>query len=352
MLKSMKYIVIYILIFSVFSFTNCKPSKTNTKIVSEQTFLKSVELEEFRKPTKELLNIRSFFVQDSFLLINNSRVDSLFMVFDVSSLKCIYSWGRKGRGPGEYGVFTHLLKINSNRFQVADFSRFNIQTYKIPELGLETEKKIINDRYEPQLKEIPQNIITPDGNLYFYDNLIRNELLITKWENGSTPIVITHFETFKSIYKSPFSYMGCLGLNTNKNKLVYGYNYLRRFDIMNLTGNVLKSINITPATSGPIENGNRLDIENSVICYKKVRAFKDSFFLLYIGYSGTNILEKKEPLTCYIEQFDWNGAPLKRYKINRFISNFDIVWNKEEVSYFIGIDDRDNHPLIFFKEKL
>lgn len=330
---------------------SCRNEKSKIKTVTENDFPEYLNLKEDILRTKEMLNIRNFFVQDSFLIINNSRKDSLFMIFDLNTLDCVTSWGLKGKGPGEYGTFTHLMNISSEKFQVADFSRYLIQTYSIPEFKLVDEQKISNDRLENQLKEIPQKILTTDGLLYFYDNFIGNELLLTKWENGYPPIVINRFDSFKEKYKSSLTSWGSMALNRKLDRIVYAYHYFRRFDIINFQGEIIKTVEITPSTPEPIEHGRNLDIENSVLCYMGAKAFKDSFFLYFLGRSQKEMLNKEIPIHCYIEEYDWNGNPIKRYELNKYISDFEIIPSKEDLMYFVGIDPSNEHPLIIFKGK-
>ncbi len=329
-------------------FSGCKDEPT-IEIISEDDFGKIVKLQKERKPTKELLNVRDFFVQDSFLVIHNSREDSLFMVFDLNTFELVKSWGRTGRGPDEYETFTHLIYVSPEQFQVADFSRYRIDVFDIPEFELKAQQKIVFSDTDPERhREIPQSIITPDGISYFYDNFQMHELQITKWENEGPPIDIYKFEPLKELYESSRAYFGNLILNRNEEKLVYAYRYLRRFDILNMEGELLKTVEITP-THSPVEDGVNLDLENSVVSYIGARASENSFFLIYVGQTGAEI-QKNEITATYIEEFDWDGNPVARYELNRVIWNMDVVQNEDGSVYFIGIDQADEDPLIIFKE--
>lgn len=331
-------------------FCCCSNRYNGVEIISESDFKQTLKLMEERKPVEEILYIRNFFVQDSFLIVNNSsKKDSIFMIFDINTFKCLSSWGIRGRGPGEYGTFTHLLDISANKFQIADFSHFNIQTYSIPEFVIVEEQQIVNGRQESGSKEVPQKIVTHNGSIYFYSNIIKEELFLTKWENNSDPVVVNQFNAFKELYNTPYAYMGCLAVNENKNRLVYAYNYIRKFDIMNLQGEIIKTVEIEPAPSAPIENGNQFDIENSTICYKDIRASEKSFFLYYVGYSPTQIYFDSLPLTCYIEEYDWEGNPIRRFGLGRYVSGFDVIKDNSTVVSFIAVDERNEDPLLILK---
>lgn len=322
--------------------------KENIQSISEEDFKEDIQLGEERKVTKELLNVRNFFVQDSFLIINNSRKDSLFMVFDLSTFKCLHSWGRRGNGPNEHGLFTHTIKLSGDSFQIADFSKYRIDTYALPKFNLVSENKIVNERKERALRHIPQKFLT-DGHFYYYDNFIQHELFLSKWQNGEAPEEIYNFEKYKKMFKSSSFYWGCLGLNKEHNRIVYAYRYLRRFDLLDLDGNYIKTVEINPYPTIH-ERGKNLDREKSTMCYMVVRTSKNSFFVYYIGYSVNELEDKGSRITTYIEEFDWVGNPVNRYKLNRVISDFEIIENNEEQVSFIAIDEENNDPLIIYRK--
>ncbi|MGV8096475.1 MAG: BF3164 family lipoprotein [Mangrovibacterium sp.] len=322
--------------------------KENIQSISEEDFKEYIQLREERKVTKEILNVRNFFVQDSFLIINNSRQDSLFMVFDLSTFKCLHSWGRRGHGPNEHSLFTHTIKLSSDSFQIADFSRYRIDTYSLPKFNLVSGNKVVNERNVRALRHIPQKLLS-DGYYYYYDYFVSHELFLAKWQNGKAPEEIYNFETYKELFKSSTSYWGCLGLNKERNRIVYAYRYLRRFDLLDLNGNYIKTVEINPYPTIH-ERGKNLDREKSTMCYMVVRTSKNSFFVYYIGYSVNELEDKGSRIATYIEEFDWDGNPINRYKLSRVISDFEIIKNNEEQVSFIAIDEENENPLIIYRK--
>jgi len=152
-----------------------------------------------------------------------------------------------------------------------------------------------------------------------------DERKITKWRNGETPVEIYNFDPdqFKDLRESFHSFRGRLAINEREEKLVYAYQFLRRFDIINFDGELIKTVEISPSTPLLPE---KFDPENAVFSYMAIRASTDSFFLLYIGHSNKEAQEKNYQLTTYIEEFDWDGYPLRRYQLdNSFILDFDII---------------------------
>ena len=322
--------------------------KENIQSISEEDFKGHIQLREERKVTKEMLNVRNFFVQDSFLIVNNSRKDSLFMAFDLSTFKCLHSWGRRGHGPDEHGLFTHIIKLPGDSFQIADFSRYRIDTYALPKFDLVAENKIVNERKQRALRHIPQKLIT-DGRYYYYDNFIKHELFLSKWRNGETPEEICDFGRYKKIYGSSSFYWGCLGLNKERNRIVYAYKYLRRFDLLDLDGNYIKTVEINPYPTIH-GRGKNLNREKSTMCYMTARTSKKSFFVYYLGHSANELEEGGSRTATYIEEFDWDGNPINRYELNRVISDFEIIENNKKQVSFIAIDEENDNPLIVYRK--
>ena len=346
--------VFLLLLSSLLLLYSC--SDTDIQKYSKDDFTAVVELSQKRKKTRKLLSIDDIIVKDSLLIVGNNRDSSIFMAFGINgndTLNCIKSWGRKGRGPNEYGTFTHLIDLPQNKFYIADYSRLKIQKYTIPKFKPIENKKIINQRYEDQIKEIPQKIVfSSDDSLFFYDKFKKHELYITRWKNGNIPEEIYSFEDLKQEYEKAMTYWGCMAINEKLNRIVYAYNYFRRFDIMDFKGNKIKTVKIGPNSPSPLIKGNgNIDSNQSLMCYINAVATDSSFFLNYAGHTYNELKDKEMQANCYIEEYNWNGKPIKRYKMNKFISNFDILPDKKKPITFIGIDETHEHPILILKEK-
>ena len=350
----MHKIVLLLMYGLLLLFYSCSDKEMQTH--SEKEFGDVIQLNTKRKFTRELLSIDDLMVKDSLVVICNSRDDSIFMAFDLKgkdTLNCVKTWGRKGKGPGEYGLFTHLIDLPQNEFYVADYSRNNLRKYSLPEFKLRREKKIVTNRDEPQFREIPQKIVSPDGSIFFYDKFMMHELYITRWKNGQTPEEIFGFPSFKKQYSKETSttYFGCLAVNSKMNRIVYAFHHFRRFYIMDFDGNIIKKVQITPGAPSPVFKDDRnLDAGSSTLCFMNARATDRSIFLYYVGHTYNEIKKKDWQVSTYIEEYDWEGNPINRYKLDRFISNFDIVSGKKGSRFFLGIDQAHEDPVLVLKK--
>lgn len=335
-----KYHIFIILIFFI---SGCINNSKQKETLTVSDFPKPINLEESRIKTEQMLNIRNFIVQDSFLVINNSRKDSVIMVFNITNFNLIKTWGEKGEGPEEYGVFTHVIKASSDNFQIADFSRYKLETFGIPNL---LQKTITDISYinESGNREIPQNIVTCDGRLFFYNSFFADEVFLKKWYLGKQPVKVHNFDFIKKPTEHSDLYIGNVIANYDKNRIIYSYRYSKRFDLMDIKGKIIKTVQYNSISSTD-KTKNRLNIANMEVAYISARAGLDSFYLLFIGHTPNSIEKNNFQVKCFIEEYDWDGKPLRNYQINRFISDFEVVSMKESIS-FIGIDVTNENPLI------
>ncbi|MCK9641550.1 MAG: TolB-like 6-bladed beta-propeller domain-containing protein [Prolixibacteraceae bacterium] len=342
----MKKYTIYIYTLCVLFICGCGQSKKDY-VIEDKDFNGLLRLEESKCIVKSILNVRDFIAIDSFLVVNNARKDSVIMVINLNNLNCIKSWGIKGNGPNELGVFTHLLKVDSNRFQFVDFSKNKINTYRISDFRNENEEKINFNNSKEAIREVPQNIFLKEGREYYYDSHINNELFLNKWINGSSPIVLRKIDKYDKRNKS-IAYAGVLTIGEKSKKIIYAYRYMRRIDIMNLEGTLIKSINRKPEVALPKMGKGKFDIENSTLCYWDIRATNNSFYVYYIGHSGRDIYKNNFHVQCFIEEYDWDGNPINLYCFDRYISKFEIYQKQDKAVTFIGNLQDDNNPLIFY----
>lgn len=339
---------ILVLLFMFMLAFGCGKNKNKESLLIDN-FQQQIALKEKRIITNEFINVRNFFVRDSFVFINNQRDDSVLMVFDLNTANCIKAWGRRGKAPDEFGAFTHLINLPNNRFIVGDFSKYSIATYSFPDLDLIDKHKNLELYVSKANRDIPQSIIALDEKHFIYTNLFQ-DYSIKKWEKGNYPNTINTFEHLKNDADFPHTYyFGSIALSAKQKRIVYAYRYLRKIDILDFEGRIIKTITLTPNINPNIKRG-KLDLKRTTMSYIGARATDDSFYLLFIGHSPMEIERQNFLIPSYIEEYDWNGNPITRFRVNRYIHDFDIVNYGDSIS-FIGIDLTDEHQLIHLKQE-
>jgi len=307
----------------------------NITEISEKDFQNNIQLEQKRVVTKPILNVYDFFIKDSLIVVRNNRKDSLFMVFDIKDFQCINSWGEKGNGPNEY-LSPRIINSTDTNIYILDFQLKRMNTVNVLNHNICNNRMIENS-------DLPQMIKSTGESQFFYDRFDSKKQEIVKWDSLKSKKSIYKFDDLASEYKNTSVYNGFLGVNSKARRIVYAYQYLRRFDILDFNGNVIKKIQITPS-SRPLLNKNKIDNIRSTTYYFGLRTTEKSFFLYYVGYTGKE-LSKDLNMDTYFEEYDWNGTPINRYRVNRFIWNFDLYYSNNCVN-FIGLDQDNELPFI------
>ncbi len=308
--------------FIILLFVACESEHT---IVDEKSFTETMLLKEKSIPVKALLNVDHFLVKNELLIVRNDRTDSIFMGINISSGNCEKAWGHKGQGPEEY-LLPRLVNLSENNFDIIDFGRQNKIIVTLPNYDLKREPIGQNTDY-------PMNIKAIGNGRYIYDVIMPRQQDLKFWKIGEKPKLIYTFSDLKSKYKNSSVYQGVITANGNNNRIAYIYQYLRRFDILDFNGKLINTIEITPNQKAVLKNDGQVDETNSLVYYMGAKSTDKFIYLYYVGHTGAELRDNLSVVT-YIEQYDWEGKPIKRYQINRFIFDFDIKSDK----LFIGLD--------------
>jgi hypothetical protein len=139
-------------------------------------------------------------------------------------------------------------------------------------------------------------------------------------KNDSMNMKLIKDLAFSDKYKNWAAYIGDFGASRKNKRLVYAYKYFKRlifFDIENSTSKVV-SFDV-PVKTG---KGNAVSMMSpSNITYYWGMSVNDKY--VYVLYSGRSPLEVTKELRgssgyIYVEQFDWNGNPVSKYKLDNW----------------------------------
>lgn len=326
-------------------------AETTYKAISPSDFAEEVTLKLEPLQTNAIMDVRDFMIKDDHLIVLNRRDDSLFMAFQLDPVKLVASWGRKGRGPGEYELFSHLVDLPGNRFYIADYSLLRIHEISLPDFTEIAETPIINNRADPVSMEIPQSLYAMDDSTFVYDRSELHALQLAKWTFNQSSELLYDFPDLKPEFpdKNMMDLAGDMAVSPSNNALVYAHRWLNRFDIVDLNGKLVKAISKEPKLKGLVRKGEDFDYENSILGYPQVEVTEDAIFLYYLGYAASKAQDLSQDKVTYIEEFDWKGNPKVRYKINDQISEFK-VWEQENGEvYFIAMKRTEEEPFVLMK---
>ena len=95
---------------------------------------------------KENIKPEQLFVKGNYLITKNQRKDSVFMIFEIPSMKCVAAFGVKGNGPDEFG-FPRIVETAEDSILFYIYEMNNEKVYKVslkhlyPEYYLTLSKK-------------------------------------------------------------------------------------------------------------------------------------------------------------------------------------------------------------------
>jgi hypothetical protein len=85
---------------------------------------------------KENIKPEQLFVKDKYLITNNQRKDSIFMIFELPGMKCIASFGIKGMGPDEFNV-PQIVETVEDSILFYVYEMTNAKVYKVSKKNLQ-----------------------------------------------------------------------------------------------------------------------------------------------------------------------------------------------------------------------
>lgn len=120
--------------------------------------------------------------------------------------------------------------------------------------------------------------------------------------------------------KSPFAYTGSMAVNTRRNRMVYAYKYFKVIKFMDMEGKSIRTLNFQQKSfdDGTLRMADGMDA--NVTHYMQAIPTRDYVYITYSGRTPyvVSTENNKQNYYMYIEKYDWNGNPVKKYKLSDF----------------------------------
>lgn len=306
------------------------------RVLKESDFHKTVVLSPAPKLTFETTNITDFAIKGDRVIIRNSlRDDSIFMIYSVPDCRLLSAFGNKGRGEGEWLMPVFAKTYPDSMLMIYDAGKNNFYTLNV-----------LHDKIDPVpdyacLCDNAQEIVYLPDSCLILNIINKSENLIVKHKKSSE-VVLYDFPDLSVSLKDPQAYSGFMQANPITGDIVYVYQYLRRFDILSSAGE-LKSMNTFDPAGYPVLRGHRLDYANSITYYFGVMTTENSIYLYYVGKVGKEIADDCG-ISTYVEEYDWDGNPVKKYKLDRFVKYLGYAKD-----CFIGVTPDGEAPFVAYK---
>jgi hypothetical protein len=316
--------------------------------LTESDFGEIIELKGRSHPVDQFFKVKEceMIALDSILIVKNQNNSEMFMAYSLPEFKFIKSFGKFGRGPGEF-QFPNLVKDESGEFICFIYEKANNKLYslskdlEIKELAIEFQKgeKIFSDK---QLYGI-------SSNEYLFVESIKMGKAIFRIDSkiDSTNISQLKNLAFSDKHKNWAAYIGNFGANGKIKRAVFAYKYFKRlifYDLENKTSKVVFFDD--PAKT---KRGNSLSMmDPSNITHYWGMSSQNKY--VYILYSGRSPIEVSKELNkssgyIYLEKFDWNGNPIAKYKLDHW--GYFCINKKENTIYLAS--HIDEQPFVSYK---
>jgi len=284
--------------------------------ITDDAFGKTTDLTGFPLNIKENIKPEQLFVKGKYLITNNQRKDSVFMVFELPSMKCVAAFGVKGNGPDEFG-FPRIVETSEDSILFYIYEMNNEKVYKVP----------LNKLYPEYYLTLPKKnrsfdskqITFIDSKSAFYAATALKGKMIYYFNQDSLPQDKSFIDlSIPGIKGSWTTLIGDFGINNGSGRIVYAYKYFKRLKIIDIQS--LKERHII-FEAKDLEKGLN-DIATleptNITHFWGMSPNEEHFFMLYSGRTPVDVQRDNRTNKKYIfvEKYDWNGNPVKRYKLD------------------------------------
>jgi len=299
--------------------------------VTDDAFGQTINLTGIPLDTKEIIKPEQLLVKGKYLVTNNQRNDSVFMIFELPDMRCIAAFGIKGRGPGEF-VSPRIVETAEDSILFYIYEMTTEKVYKVSLNHLFPEYYITLPKQSRAWGD--KQVVFFDNNTAYYSASTAKGKMIYLFNKDSLP----QEKEFKDIMipgvkGSWTTYIGDFGTNKNFGRIAYAFKYFKRLKIIDLQTMNERDIIFD---SRELDEGHD-DIATleptNITHFWGMSPNDDYFWMLYSGRTPVNVVRDNRNKNTYIfvEKYDWNGNPVKRYKLDDW--GYFCVDEKNETIY-------------------
>ncbi|MHC1779798.1 MAG: BF3164 family lipoprotein [Bacteroidales bacterium] len=348
-----KVIYCAIVLVSVFSCrnVNVKPVITEDKspviapliagefCVDDADFGDVIELTGVSKPVDVIFKVSEtrMVTNDTLLIVKNRHNNNSFMLFSLPDFHYIKSVGIVGNGPDEF-LYPKLISgtnsgnkcliLNKNKVYSIDSSlNLKREMFTFPDTGSPFDTRDLSFLNDSSFLYVNS---TPKG----------KEVSKISFSADSISISDIYNLSFLKGHKGWATYIGDFGINRERNRIVYAYKYFKRLVFTTLDGLESRVIYFNAPEIEKKDAINTLGPDN-VTHYWGISAQQNYIYLLYSGRTPLEVGKdfKSGKNYIYVEQFDWNGNPVRKFKLDHW--GYFCVNESETKLYLASVTDEN-----------
>ena len=282
----------------IMMFTFCK--QNDIVIVTSFPIEKRVEYSVF--DTYDIIDPMAVAVSNKYLFLVGMYADPIFQQYELPEIKYIRSFGRRGRGPNEF-VIPPIIHISRNQEKLY-FCRPENRTFTAY-LILENGDLLQENEFTTRKGWAYNQFHIIKDSLLVY-NILASKMGIEKidlWiDKNSDRIEFTKNRDYSG---ESFFHPNWGILSVNDRYIIYAYVYRKQIDIYDIETLELKVRLLTKGHRESITTS-----KHSKRYYNDVYVTDNFIYAYYIDPDTDDVRNK-----YFIEVFDFNGTPLKRYNM-------------------------------------
>lgn len=261
-------------------------------------------------------------IKDNYFIIQNhsgNENGKIIQVFSYPDLKFLFDLGERGDAPEQF-LFPHL----SPTFEDGKLGYlYDAEKEKLVEITSQGESILhsVKFRKEPKAVSNEKQMFITDNKTYYYSTSIRQGQAIFRAveKKDSIETALLHNLAFSPKHKNWTAYIGDFCINPACNRMVYAYKYFKRICVMDMEAQTVRNICFDKEGVQAANDIITLGPDN-VTYYWGISSTNDYFFLTYSGRTPIEVVKETDGKDGYIfvEQFDWNGNPIAKYKLDRW----------------------------------
>ena len=285
---------------------------------TDDVFGNIIELTGESKVSDYILGISELqMIANDSLLITKSFGTRLFTLFSLPDFKFIKTFGNKGRGPGEFS-FPSLVKTENSNSLCYIYSSNTNELYPLIKNN-EISKTPIKIKSTKEYNDRQIYGLSPNHLLYVENTKGGKAVYDLKINGDSSRTKPIYNLAFSKNHRNWAAYCGDFGANADKQRFVYAYKYFKRLVFHDLQNNTTRIVNFE---SEKAKSGSATDMlaPTNVTHYWGISAQKDYVYLLYSGRTPIQVTKENNKTSgyIYVEQFDWNGNPIRKFKLDHW----------------------------------
>lgn len=280
--------------------------------------------------------------------LSRQQGDGQVLIFNYPEMVHLKSLAPRGNGADEF-AYPSIIPTPDTTLYAYIFESTREQLYKLDKQG-----NITPDFHFPTSKQggywsSKQDIVNlgPEDFIYADDSKTGKSIFRVYKEKDSVITKELLSLQLNPKRKSPFTYIGDFGVNPKKKRMVYAYKYFKILKFIDMETNEVRTLNFQQGdfNDGSLKMADGLD--QNVTHYWGMCAQDNYVYCLYSGRTPMEVMRDsgKGKHYIYVEQFDWNGNPVKKYKLDHW-GYFSV---DEKNKRIIMMSTNDDDPFFFFQ---